>query len=849
MPKRQPFTVTWTEYGERERGEYTMGTGIRLCRKGKQGKWAKSLAFLLCLVLLAGSLAGCGRQGQGAADGQEGMDSSAEGSPAAKKGSVDMPQQTGSEENTALGRYVEKVTDLSELLVEPSKMVSLSDGRLAILDKYKGIFMSEDDGVTWEEKSPEWYREMLDEEAYILDIAMAPDGSTGVVYDTTEADANKKEAEDESDDKEEETEEEEFSLHPEVMLVKADGSQVMVKVPMTPEGMYPDDIWAAPDGRFFISVLGETNLYEISKEGECKLYLKMEDRPQRLQITEDGLLIADGYWEDGLVLYDMNKGQYLEDEVLADFMNENYRDRSFNGNSWGDLGFCYGREEQVVYLAGKKGLHRHVIGGGAIEQVVDGTLSSLSNPSRKVVSLLELENHEFLILFIQGKLIRYVYDPDMPTVPNENLKLYSLYENDTLRQAINLYQTANPQVYVEYEVGIGQDSSVTRQDALKKLNTQIMAGEGPDFLVLDDMPVDSYMEKGMLLDLTDFAAGLSGEEALFGGVVDAMRKDGKLYMIPAEVQAVVALGAEKYVSQMKDIRGVADTMEQLRTDYPGKDLIFRCTEKAVMGTFSTISIPFWKKQDGTLDRGAIGDFLEQSKRIYDAEMDGLDEKYIEHYNRLDNIFLSERGYIREDNPELLRYVDEMSYVGGEFQIAFGPVSYAYDYMSMLSVPRIKAFADNVLMPMGSGKGSVFLPKTLAGISAVSQNQEEAMAFMKVLLGKENQSSLFSGTAVNRAAFEESLIPNPEFVTENGQFGSRSMSDGNGLEVSLDIYAPTREQIDELLDWMETLKVPCISDELLENAVYQEGVKYMRGEKSLEEALDGIEEQVSIYMAE
>ena len=48
---------------------------------------------------------------------------------------------------------------------------------------------------------------------------------------------------------------------------------------------------------------------------------------------------------------------------------------------------------------------------------------------------------------------------------------------------------------MEYETGMGDGDSVTREDALKKLNTRIMAGEGPDVIVLDDMPVDSYIEK------------------------------------------------------------------------------------------------------------------------------------------------------------------------------------------------------------------------------------------------------------------------------------------------------------------------------------------------------------------
>lgn len=39
------------------------------------------------------------------------------------------------------------------------------------------------------------------------------------------------------------------------------------------------------------------------------------------------------------------------------------------------------------------------------------------------------------------------------------------------------------------------DNGVTLEDALKTLSTDILAGNGPDVLILDGMPVDSYVEK------------------------------------------------------------------------------------------------------------------------------------------------------------------------------------------------------------------------------------------------------------------------------------------------------------------------------------------------------------------
>ena len=46
------------------------------------------------------------------------------------------------------------------------------------------------------------------------------------------------------------------------------------------------------------------------------------------------------------------------------------------------------------------------------------------------------------------------------------------------------------------------DDGVTRTDALKTLNTEIMAGKGPDILILDGISAQTYVEQGMLEDLS-----------------------------------------------------------------------------------------------------------------------------------------------------------------------------------------------------------------------------------------------------------------------------------------------------------------------------------------------------------
>ena len=178
-----------------------------------------------------------------------------------------------------------------------------------------------------------------------------------------------------------------------------------------------------------------------------------------------------------------------------------------------------GEQGDVIYFACSGGLYRHVLGGTAVEQIVDGNLSSMGDPKMFLAGLAVLPDNEFAVLYTNGKMYRYTYDPDVPTVPEEQVSVYSLNENYAIRQAVSLFQKQHPETYVRYEVGLNTGSGMTSEDAIKNLNTRIMSGSGPDLLVLDGLPRRSYEEKGVLMELSEIAAGMSGEEELFSNLV------------------------------------------------------------------------------------------------------------------------------------------------------------------------------------------------------------------------------------------------------------------------------------------------------------------------------------------
>lgn len=801
------------------------------------------IAAAMSLMMTASLLGGCGNGSQ-QADGGGGLGTGG-------SSTADGKSQEGeaSLSNTAMGRYLEEAVDLSDKLQgNNGNLFALEDGKLAVTEVMNQIYISSDGGMTWEAMEPDLRDDLYEQNKYIDEYAMGADGTIGVIcapIDTGEAE-EETEGEDDAgeDDSFAQVEEDDvlFFAKYTAEVIRPDGTQIQVTLPKGEEES-PQHMWIDDKGTVYVGTDGE-ELYEIAEDGSGKAYLTLEDAPQLIQFL-GSYMIIDGWNYEDLVIYDRETKEYVEDVVLSDFVKENYGNRTFNGGSFYDLYFFAG-EDDVLYLAGKQGVHRHVIGGSAMEQIIDANLSSFGDPSCKLFGMAAMDNNEFVALFTKAKLVHYTYDPTVPAVPSESVKAYSLTENVMLRKAISLYQTSHPEVYVEYEIGIKDGSAVTKEDALKKLNTEIMAGEGPDLLILDDMPADSFIEKGLLKDLTPLVDSLDGDGKLFGNIVDAFRRDDGLYMIPCEAALPTIMGKEKYVSQMTDLNGIADGMEELRQDNPQKDLLMLCSPKAIMRNFVPSSAPVWMTSGGELDKKAIEEFYVQMKRVYDAQMDGLPQEALDDYWQRDKEQIQYDAEGFDDIDFSYFTMDEFNYLRGEKQIMAEVESYAYGYSELTSVQRVKGFEEDIIMPMNGLCDNVFCAKTLAALNASSDNTEHAEELFQTLIGANGITNW--GFPVNQAAFEKDLIPEYD-VSPEDSYSTFAFMDEDGSVFTWAIYWLDEAQADELRERMQTVDTPYVKNEVLEEAVLSAGVDYIEGECGLDEAVAAVEKSMSIYLAE
>lgn len=778
-------------------------------------------ALLLALVMALGA-AGCA----GSPDSADGTaDGAAEGSAG---NSTDAAGSDGGQ--TAMGRYVEEEIELPAELWRPLFAGMMDDGSIVIVDNGAGFLVSEDKGSTWSEQTPEWFKSLDGSgDAYITSLAMGPDKTMAVVY-YAETDSQNAGADD---------------YYTSLKFITPDGVETPVDIALPEEDKYIYQVVSSGDGRFFARTAA--GIYQIFQDGTSEKLVAPEYSSYIW--VKDDLLYIDSDWEDVRtpMIYDLDKGDYVEDEVLQDFVAENYSGHHYNGTDYGDM-MLMPAADGTVYVIGQKGIHRHVVGGNMVEQVVDGKLSLLGNPRyAATVSVLQPEENVFLALCANSKLVRFTYDPNVPSVPENMLTVYSLKENDNIRQAISYYQSRHADTFVSYETAMGSGSAVTRDDALKKLNTEIMAGKGPDLIILDDMPIDSYVEKGLLLDLTDYLKQYSAAEPLFDNMTEAMMIDGRAYMAPATVSVPVLAAGSGYTADMTDMSGVADAIEKMRGAYPDDLILHLCGEKHILQWFAATSAPEWIKEDGSMDMDAIGAYLEQCRRIYEAQREGLDadvvQQSVERYNRIMESYEDEGSMYA-----LGAYMDIMDYITGGIHMLAGWISSTYEYEQIISVDKTEGYEDTAAVPMQGQCSGIFMPHTLLGINAMSGQTEKALEFMDVFLSAEAQGN-YDGIPFNQKAFDIQFTPKEDVLGENNEYGGWATTDKEGNMVEFDVYFPTAEQLAAFKGQLASVDTAYIRDSVMEDAVFTLGGEYIQGNRSLENTLGDIEKRLAIYMAE
>ena len=397
------------------------------------------------------------------------------------------------------------------------------------------------------------------------------------------------------------------------------------------------------------------------------------------------------------------------------------------------------------------------------------------------------------------------------------------------------------QARVYYELAGGEDFSA----ATNLLTTELNAGKVPDILYVENIPLLQMGARGMLEDLwpwIDSDPDL-GREALMTRVLDAASQDGKLYHVFDSFEFETLVGAASVVGDrtgwtFADMTAAWETMPE-----------GCCLLSPSIGPAELLSCLLPANLDKLVDR-------DSGQCRFDSE----------EFRALLELCASV-------HPEDYRY--DPDYSDPADLIAAGEELLDREYLSGFDILQLhKAIFGGEVSYVGyptldGSCGSSFNPGSMGlhfAMSASCKDKEGAWAFMRqALLSQYASRTLedapsFTEFRVNRADFEwmAKKAMTPQYKTDKQ--GNLVLNDaGEPIEISnsshgrghisVDIYATSQEEYDQLMALYNAVDRMNGYDTTLYSIVAERAAAYFAGDRSLDETVKLIQSAAGLYLSE
>lgn len=778
------------------------------------GAKIKKPYMFFIMVIIVMLFTGCSSGVVQVDDKQGGQDISQEDktqSTAVQDGSDVKVTNTGAD--TGNGRFLESETALPQGISKVFTMAKLDDGSLEAIGsdelvKNYYILKSKDTGKTWNKKKIKG----LSKEYYpVTCISIAPDGRAAFTgYGKKKNKAY-------------------------IEILDADGHIKSLETSLpetanTDENFIIQSVYSKQGDLFAVDLYG--SLLKINaSDGKCSQPFDTKGVSASYIGISGNMLIA--VHSSGIMLFDTDKETELSTESTLNDIIAKDNTLSFNDTDAGlPMYFAQGAADGQLIFANKNGIFSYMTGGSITELLVDASLTSLNDGG--AFTALEVPDKDNILLVLNndgnGKILHYTYDKNAKAMPDKELKVYALDDSSMLRKAVTLFQKKYPDVSVRLETGLSGDDGVTLEDALSTLNTNILAGKGPDVLILDGMPADSYIEKGILADITDVADEIDKEDGILPNIKEGSKKDGKIYALPARFLIEISECDSSIADAGSSLKELAEMAEKLKQKDSGKNVIDQAK-----GTITFLRDLYyadsasWIKDGKSIDKDSLKEYLECAKQLYDVDS-----------NEKRNDFRGD-GTLEGIKAGTFDFVSRLT---GNSQISFGFLSGFGDVQNMASAWKQKKGSYCLL---NSAKVKSYIPYLQAGVAA-GGNEDMAKEFIKILLGKKLGNSDMNGFPVNKAAY--TLAGTEKLDSKAVKIDSGySMSDKDGNSFSVKMANLTKAQLDQFDTVVESLEKPALTNRVIQEIVLGQAEKYLLGEQNLENTADTVLKKVNLYLAE
>lgn len=531
---------------------------------------------------------------------------------------------------------------------------------------------------------------------------------------------------------------------------------------------------------------------------------------------------------EGAESYSVKTGERIEDNFFLE--KELYKLASKNENYYAFVR-CWNNKIYYLTLDGLYELDRD---HKQVRIVINGQGQPFGSINSYLCGFSQLGDEDLAISIIdrekKSSTWRYVYTPEGVdrSVPATEINIYSLTKNPVLETMINVYNSAQKEAYIYYEYGMNGQDVVTESDAINQLNTELAAGKGPDIILLDGLPEQSYIEEGLLMDVSEL---LSKEH--LKNITSAYEKNDKIYGIPGYFKLLGIMGEETVVESTGDFDKLTDGLKRL----------------------------YEKEQDSlVLDRWFQGNYIDTLYHAYFAEVveqNQLDveklEKFYENLKTLNDIAEFDWNVVIEDEEDKIKcnYSNlnivssdwTLQMIGSnELEVSIGGITSVQDLIRMSSYSTDKKGVS--WSYFCNGDETIFIPSQAYGINNNSRKKDEAKKFLEYMISEEAYfviNDLNTGFPINIKALsrwvEETETWKDEYITKSGK------------TVILQNFSMDKTEKTRFIDMVKKLKQVSKVDKGLQSIIMEQAEKYVNSEGTLEECVKAAVEKGNLYLME
>lgn len=524
-------------------------------------------------------------------------------------------------------------------------------------------------------------------------------------------------------------------------------------------------------------------------------------------------------------LYSVGFDGKLSARTLADGAQKNIPATTFPMG--GKFSFVMGFTmlDDYLYSANTDGIQRMKLGETTPETLLSGSNSSLGDPNSLVSSFFPAADNS-LLLSLDGtqssSLYRYSYTTEPESANTQNLNIWSLKDNATIRTAIAQFRKTNPDVKVNYEVALG-NSGKNANDALLDLNTRLLAGNGPDIIILDGVQAQNYIDKNMLANLED----ILDTSKLFPSIANSYKTGSGTFALPARAKLPLLLGGnpEKPMSLQELVEAVQKGNDVKALNFTSDNPFGEIpeSERPVLdfSNWNELNELLWNTSNGSIIQGSK--LNTEALREYLTALKAISDKYKLAEKPADEP--SGAISIGGSNGSAVLSGSAMNY--GMGRALYGGMT--ADSLVMLYDMFTRPEASTTPFP-GLTDGA-WIPATLTGLNADSQVKEIAADFIKNLFSPEVQNvQTNDGLPVRPDSLQNQLEQiEKSFKELPAEYQNYSTFDFNSL--------------------FTNISTPSQGDAILAEKINPIALSYCKNEISLDEAVNKIEQDTKNYLAE